>query len=86
MSAGTPLRTSQKLKLYGVLTKTIGTFAGRVLRTIDVGRQTHAVLHRDHHAPFDDGDVLELRFEIPAALLFSGCERALLRGKHSRGK
>jgi hypothetical protein len=26
MSAGTPLRTSQKLKLYGVLTNTIGTF------------------------------------------------------------
>ncbi len=25
MSAGTPLRTSQKLKLYGVFTNTIGT-------------------------------------------------------------
>ena len=72
MSAGTPLRTSQKLKLYGVLTKTIGTFAGRVLRPIDVGRQPHAVLHRDHHPAFDDGDLLELGFEVAALLISAG--------------
>ena len=50
-----------------------------VLRTVDVGGQAHAVLHRNHHAPFDDGDVLEFRFEILAALLLCRCERALLR-------
>ena len=55
---GTPLRTSQKLKLYGVRTKTIGTFPGGVLRPVDVGGQPHAVAHRHHHLALDDGDRL----------------------------
>ena len=82
MSAGTPLRTSQKFKLYGVLTKTIGTLPVGVLRPVDVGREAHAVLHRDHHAAFDDGNLLQLGFEILAALHLRGCQRGrLCRGK-----
>ncbi len=38
-------------------------------------------MHRDHDAPFDDGDLLELGFEIAAPLHVSRRERALLRGK-----
>ena len=38
MSRGTPLRTSQKLKLYGVRTKIDRVLLRRVLRAVDVGR------------------------------------------------
>ena len=54
---------------------------GRVLRPIDVGGEPHAVFHRDHHAPFDDGDLLKLGFEIAAPLHVRGRERPLLRGQ-----
>ncbi len=56
---------------------------GRILRPVDVGRQPHAVFHRDHHAPFDDGNVLELGLEVFAALLLRGRERGLLRGQRN---
>ena len=80
MSAGTPLRTSQKLKLYGVRTQMVGTFAGRVLRTIDVGRQPHAVAHRHHHLALDDGQSTAARSRCrTAGSLLGGAERALLR-------
>ena len=75
-----------EVEVVGRLDEDDRHLAGGILRAIDVGRQPHAVLHRDHHAPFDDGDVLEFGFEILAALLLGRRERALLRGKDGRGE
>ena len=49
-----------------------GTFSGRVLRTVDVGRQPHAVGHRHHHLALDDGDRLELASRCRSA---AACRR-----------
>src|SRR5262249_15491697 len=37
-----------------------------------------AVRHRHHHLAFDDGQGLQLVFEVPAPLLVGGAQRALL--------
>ena len=68
-----------EVEVVGGLDENDGHPARRVLRTINIRHEAHAVLHRDHHAPFDDGDVLQFGLEILAALLLRRCERALLR-------
>ena len=87
MSAGTPLRTSQKLKLYGVFDEDDRHLAGRVLRPVDVGRQADAVAHRHHHLALDDGERLQLLLELPSCChLFGGHLAAALSRHHSRGR
>jgi hypothetical protein len=56
-----------------------GHLPRRVLRTVDVRRQPHAVGHRHHHLALDDRNRLKLRFGVDPPLFLDGAQRSLLR-------